>query len=357
MNPSMKRRAFLASGAGLGAAALAAPAVAQGRIEWNMPSGFPKAAPGVGTNSGRFAELVGKMSDGRLTLNAYGAGELVPPFAVEDAVQQGTVPIGHSTPYYAASKTAAAHWYTGVPFGLTVNEHYAWLRWGGGQELWDEIYAERSLKPFYTGNSNVQSGGWFKDRLENLDSLQGLNMRIAGLGGEVMRKLGVNAVLMPATEIFQALQSGALDAAEWVGPLLDQAFGLQRITDFCYTPAFFEPSAALEVVVNTDAWAELPADLQAIIEAAAGQVAIETLGQFDYFNVLAMKQLAEGGVEFLPYPEDVITAMKAAWEEVKEEQRASSADAAKVLASIEEWESDAHAYSAAFIERYLTARA
>ncbi len=131
----MKRRTFLASGAGLATATLAAPAVAQGRIEWNMPSGFPKAAPGVGTNSTRFAELVEAMSDGRMVLTVYGAGELMPPFAVEDAVQQGTVPIGHSTPYYAASKTAAAHWFTGVPFGMTATEHFAWLTWGGGQAI------------------------------------------------------------------------------------------------------------------------------------------------------------------------------------------------------------------------------
>jgi TRAP-type mannitol/chloroaromatic compound transport system substrate-binding protein len=352
----MKRRNFLASGAGIGAAALAAPAVAQGRVEWDMPSGFPKAAPGVGTNGARFAELVAVMSDGRITLNHYGAGELVPPFGVEDAVQQGNVPIGHSTPYYAASKTAAAHWFTGVPFGLTATEHYAWLRWGGGQEIWDEIYAERDLKPFYSGNSGVQAGGWFKNRINGLDDLQGLNMRIAGLGGEMMRKLGVNAVLLPAPEIFGALQSGALDAAEWVGPLLDQAFGLQRITNLCYTPAYAEPSAGLEIVVNKDAFAELSPDLRAIIEAAALQCAMETMGQFDWFNVVAMGQLEEAGVEFLAFPDEVVAAMKAAWEEVKEEQRAAHPHAAQVLASIEEWEPKAQAYSKAFGERYLAAR-
>lgn len=352
----MKRRTFLTSGAGIGAAALAAPAVAQGRIEWDMPSGFPKAAPGVGTNGARFAELVEKMSDGRMVLTHYGAGELVPPFGVEDAVQQGNVPIGHSTPYYAASKTAAAHWFTGVPFGLTATEHYAWLRWGGGQEIWDEIYAERNLKPFYSGNSGVQAGGWFKNRINGLDDLQGLNMRIAGLGGEVMRKLGVNAVLMPAPEIFQAMQSGALDAAEWVGPMLDQAFGLQRITNLCYVPAYAEPSAGLEIVINTDAFAELPADLQAIIEAAALQCAMETMGQFDWFNVTAMAQLQEDGVEYLGFPDEVVAAMKTAWGEVKEETRAASADAARVLESIEAWEAQAHTYSAAFMQRYLADR-
>lgn len=352
----MKRRTFLASGAGLSAVTLAAPAVAQGVIEWNMPSSFPKAAPGVGTNATRFAELVEKMSDGRIVLTVYGAGELVPPFAVEDAVQQGNVAIGHSTPYYAASKTAAAHWFTGVPFGMTATEHFAWLKWGGGQEIWEDIYAERDLKPIYSGNSGVQAGGWFKDRIEGLDDLQGLNMRIAGLGGEMMRKLGVNAVLMPATEIFQALQSGALDAAEWVGPMLDQAFGLQRITNLCYTPAYAEPSAGLEVVVNTDAWAELPADLQAIIEAASMQAAMEALGQFDYFNAQAMAQLEEAGVEFLAFPDEVVTAMRDAWDEVREEQRAESADAARVLESIEAFTDKAIPYSAAFMQRYLDAR-
>ncbi|WP_209424898.1 TRAP transporter substrate-binding protein [Pararhodobacter sp. SW119] len=352
----MKRRTFLASGAGIGAAALAAPAVAQGRIEWNMPSSFPKAAPGVGTNVTRFAELVEKMSDGRMVLTVYGAGELVPPFAVEDAVQQGNVPIGHNTPYYAASKSAALHWYTGVPFGMTVWEHQAWLRWGGGQKIWDDIYAERDLKPIYCGNSGVQSGGWFKNRIESLEDLQGLNMRIAGLGGEMMRKLGVNAVLMPATEIFQALQSGALDAAEWVGPMLDQAFGLQRITNLCYTPAYAEPSAALAVVFNTDAWGELSPDLQAICEAAAMQAAMETNAQFDWFNVQAMDALTAEGVEFLAFPDEVVTAMRDAWEEVKEEQRAASDDVARVLDSIEPFLEKAAAYNGAFLERYLPAR-
>lgn len=353
----MKRRQFLASGAGLGAVALAAPAVAQGRIEWNMPSGFPKAAPGVGTNSTRFAELVEKMSDGRMVLSVYGAGELVPPFGVEDAVQQGNVPIGHTTPYYAASKTAAAHWFTGVPFGLTATEHFAWLKWGGGQEIWGEVYAERNLKPIYSGNSGVQAGGWFKQRIEGLSDLQGLNMRIAGLGGEMMRKLGVNAVLMPAGEIFQAMQSGAIDAAEWVGPLLDQAFGLQRITNLCYTPAYAEPSAGLEIVFNTDAWSELSDDLKAICEGAANQAAMETLGQFDYFNALAMAQLQEAGVEFLAFPDDVVAAMRDAWNEVREETRAASADAAKVLESVGAFEAKAHPYSDAFTRRYLEGRA
>jgi TRAP-type mannitol/chloroaromatic compound transport system substrate-binding protein len=354
----MKRRAFLAGGAALATTGtLAAPAIAQGKIEWNIASAFPKAAPGVGTNVTRYAELVAKLSDGRMQLTVYGAGELVPPFSVEDAVQQGNIPVGHGPTYYAAGKNPALHWYTGVPFGMTSNEHYAWLRWGGGQEIWDDIYAQRGLKPFYCGNSNTQSGGWYKKKIESLDDLQGLNMRIAGLGGEMMRKLGVNAVLLPPTEIFQALQSGAIDAAEWVGPLLDQAFGLQRISKFCYVPAHAEPGAAVAVVFNQDAWDELPDDLKAICEHAASAVALEMHAQFDFHNAQAMEALKNEGVEFLHFPADVVAAMRNAWMEVRDELRAQSADVARVLESYDAYLASAIAYSRTMTEPMLADRA
>ena len=353
----MKRRTFLASGAGLTTASLAAPAVAQGRVQWNLASSFPAAAPGVGTNVTRYAELVSEMSDGRMELTVHGAGELVPPFSVEDEVQAGNIPVGHAPPYYAAGKNPALHWFTGVPFGMTTGEHVAWLKWGGGQELWDDIYAQRNLKPFYSGNSNTQSGGWFKSRIESVDDLQGLNMRIAGLGGEMMRKLGVNAVLLPPTEIFQALQSGAIDAAEWVGPMLDQAFGLQRITDLCYLPAFAEPAAAVCVVFNTDAFAELPPDLQSICQHAASAAAIEMHGQFDFFNAQALQALEDEGVQFLPFPDDVVAAMQTAWGEVRDELRSQSADVDRVLQSYEPYLEQARAYSAAMTEPLLRGRA
>ncbi len=353
----MKRRTLLASGAGLAAATtFAAPAIASGRIQWNIASSFPAAAPGVGTNVTRYAELVKLMSDGRMELTVYGAGELVPPFSVEDAVQAGNVPVGHAPPYYAAGKNASLHWFTGVPFGMTANEHYAWLRWGGGQALWDDIYAQRNLKPFYSGNSNTQSGGWFKRRLNSLDDLRGLNMRIAGLGAEMMRKLGVNAVLMPASEIFQALQSGAIDAAEWVGPMLDQAFGLQRITNLCYLPAYAEPGAAVCVMFNKDAFAELPADLQAICEQAASAAALEMQAQFDYYNAQAMQNLAAGGVEFLPFPEDIVVAMREAWAQVRDELRNEHADVARVLESYDAYFNNARVYSRAMTEPLLAGR-
>lgn len=311
----MKRRDFIKAGTAATAAATitAAPAImAQDRFEWKLPTSFPAKAPGIGTNVTSFAERVEAMSGGRLTFKIFSGGELVPPFAVEDAVQQGTAQIGHSTPYYAAGKNAALHFFSTVPFGMSATEHTAWLRYGGGQELWDSIYEERGLKAFYSGNSGTQSAGWFKKPIETVADLKGLNMRIAGLGGEAMRALGVNAVLLPPPEIFPAFKSGAIDAAEWVGPMLDQAFGLHKVADLCYVPAFHEPGAALEIVVNKDAFDELPADLQAIVANAAEAVSVETLAQFDYFNTQAMQQLSAEGVQFREFPEEVVAALREA---------------------------------------------
>ncbi|GGD38624.1 TRAP transporter substrate-binding protein [Sinisalibacter lacisalsi] len=330
----MKRRDFLRTGAlAAPAAALAAPAIAQGKIEWRLPTSFPAQAPGVGTNATTFAKRVEEMTDGQMSLKVFSAGELVPPFGVEDAVEQGTAEIGHSTPYYAASKNSAVHFFSAVPFGLTAAETTGWLRYGGGQELWNDLYAQRNLVPLYSGNSGVQAAGWFKTPIDSLDDLAGLNMRIAGLGGEAMRKVGVNAILMPAQEIFPAFQSGAIDAAEWVGPLLDQAFGLQKAANYCYMPAFHEPSAGLEVVVNKDAWDSLPANLQAILANAAEAAATETLAQFEYFNATAMQQLKDAGAEFRIFPDEVVAALKTASAEVMEENAAKNPDFAMVKES------------------------
>lgn len=354
----MKRREFLAAGAvaAAGAGALAAPAVAQGKIQWKLPTAFPKNAPGVGSNVTNFAEKVAAMSDGRLSFTVYGGGELVPPFAVEDAVQQGNVEAGHGPTYYAAGKNPALHWFTAVPFGMTSNEQVAWLKFGGGQAIWDDIYAQRGLKPFYCGNSNTQSAGWFRNPIESVESLKGLNMRIAGLGGEVFRKLGVNAVLMPPPEIYTAFQSGAIDAAEWVGPMLDQAFGLQQITKLCYTPALTEPGAGLSIVFNKEAFESLPADLQAICANAAHAAALESHAEFDYFNARAMAALKGEGVEFMSFPDDVVTAMRAAWGEVQEELTAANPDVARVRESYDAYLADAQAYAATMTLPMLAGR-
>lgn len=333
----MKRRDFLTKTALVApiavSATLATPAIAQGKIEWKLPTSFPAKAPGIGTNVTSFAKRVNAMSDGRLTLKVFSGGELVPPFGVEDAVQQGTAEIGHSTPYYAASKNSALHFFSAVPFGMSAVEHTAWLRFGGGQDLWNDIYAERGLVPFYSGNSGAQAAGWFKKEIKSISDLSGLNMRIAGLGGEAMRKIGVNAVLLPPPEIFPAFKSGAIDATEWVGPMLDQAFGLNKVAKYCYLPAFHEPSAALEIVVNKEAYDGLPADLQAVIANAAEATSVETLAQFDYFNAVAFKQLKDEGVIFGEFPKDVIEALRNASAEVMTETAAANPRFAEVETS------------------------
>ena len=348
----MERRKFLKkaviTAATTGAAITAAPAIASGKIVWKLPSSFPKKAPGVGTNVVSFAKRVEEMSGGRLSFKVYSGGELVPPFAVEDAVQKGTVEIGHSTPYYSAGKNSALHFFSTVPFGMTATEHTAWLSHGGGQKLWDEIYAERGLQAFYSGNSGVQSAGWFKKEIKSVKDLSGLNMRIAGLGGEAMRKLGVNAVLLPPPEIFPAFKSGAIDAAEWVGPMLDQAFGLNKAANICYVPAFHEPGAALEIVVNKKAFDALPKDLQAIVKNAAHATSVETLAQFDYGNIMALKQLKDKGVKFMEFPEDVVAALQKATAEVLAEQEEKNAQFKKVHESYKAFLEPAKEYANLF---------
>lgn len=354
----VKRRDFIAGAAAAGTIA-AAPAIAQeGRetFEWKLPTSFPAQAPGVGTNVTSFAARVESMSDGRLSFKVFSAGELVPPFAVEDAVQQGTAEIGHSTPYYAAGKDPALHFFSTVPFGLSATEHAAWLRFGGGQELWDDIYATRGLVPIYSGNSGIQSAGWFRKPIESVADLKGLNMRIAGLGGEAMRELGTNAVLLPPPEIFAAFKSGAIDAAEWVGPMLDQAFGLYKVSKLCYVPAFHEPGAALAIVVNEDAWNTLPADLQAIVRNAAEATSVETLAQFDWFNARALGQLREEGVDFRAFPDDVVAALGTATATVMDRIAKDSESFAKVRESYDAYLASAREYSTLFDAEMLRQR-
>ncbi len=334
----MKRRQFVknVSAAGIGSAATlisGAPAIASGKIEWKLPSSFPTEAPGIGTNVTSFAKRVAAMSDGRLTFKVFSGGEVVPPFGVEDAVQKGIAEIGHSTPYYAASKNPALHFFSTVPFGLSATEHVAWLRYGGGQELWNSLYAQRGLVPFYSGNSGTQSGGWFAEPIYSVEDLKGLNMRIAGLGGEVMRSLGVNAVLLPPPDIVPAFKSGAIDAAEWVGPMLDKDFGLHELAKICYVPAFHEPAAAMEIVVNQDAYEELPKDLQAIVANAAEATSAETLAQFDYFNTQAMTELIGERVSFREFPEDVVVALREAAAVVMDDLARDNEDFNEVMQS------------------------
>ncbi|MEZ5862420.1 MAG: TRAP transporter substrate-binding protein [Geminicoccaceae bacterium] len=339
----MKRRSVLGSVAagGVAAAGFAAPAIAQGNIEWNMVMPWPRGTPGVGVNAERFATRVTAMSGGRLAIKLYAAGELVPPFEGLDAVSSGTADLGHAPPYFWVGKAPVLNYFTGIPFGLTATELAAWFQYGGAMELWQEIYKEFNVVPFFAGSSGIQAGGWFRKPINSLADLQGLKFRIAGLGGEVMRRLGVNTVILPPGEISPALLSGAVDAVEWIGPWNDRAFGLQKVAKYYYNPSFHEPGPGLEIIVNQDRWNELTPDLQEIIRAAASATAFDTLADFTYNNIEAFQPLlAEDGVEARMWPEDVTDAMaRETWNVLAD------------LAATDEFTGRVHASFMAFLEK------
>ncbi len=355
----MKRRAAVLSAgtAAAAASALAAPAVAQGTLRWNMVMPWPRLTPGVGVAAQRFVDRVRAMSGDRLQIRLFAAGELVPPFGGFDAVQSGAVQIAHGTPYYWAGKSPALHWFTSVPFGLTATELAAWITYGEGGRLWREIYDGFGVVPFYAGSSGVQAGGWFRKPIDRVEDLSGLKFRIAGLGGEVVRRLGAVPVAMPPGEIMQSLAAGTIDAAEWIGPWNDRAFGLYKVAKFYYAPAFHEPGPGLEVIVNKAAWGELPPDLQAIVEAAASAAAAETLADFTYHNVESFGPLlAENGVELRALPEPVVKAMGEAWAAVSEEQAARDPMTRRVVDSFNAFLRKAQTYAQAFDGRTLAMR-
>lgn len=310
--PTIRRRGLLATGAAASlatAAPLAAPALAQGRTEWRMVTAWPKGFPGPGTAAERFAAAVGAATDGRLTIKVFGAGEIVPPFECFDAVTRGAADLFHGTPYYWINKSRALNFFATVPFGMTTTEAAAWMNFGGGQELWDEIYAGFGLKGFHGGSSGVQMGGWFNRELRSLADAAGLKMRMPGIGGDGLRRLGMTTVNIPAGEIFAALQSGAIDATEWTGPWNDLTFGLHKAARFYYWPGMHEPGAQTEITVDRAKLEGLPRDVQAIFRACAKAESEIFNAEFDRRNGGALETLLRThGVQLRRFPNDFLQA-------------------------------------------------
>ncbi len=352
-----RRHLLAATTGGMVAAAAGGSARAAAEVEWNMAMPWPKTTPGLGVNATRYAEVVEAMSGGRIRITVYGAGELVPPFEVLDAVQQGTADLGHGTPYYWAGKAPALQYFTTTPFGLTSDELAGWLYKGGGMELWREVYADFGVVPFYAGNSRNQAGGWFTKEINSVADLDGLKMRIAGLGGEVLRRLGANTVLIAPGEIAPSLMAGTVDAAEWVGPWTDRAFGLQEAARYYYVPAFHEPGAGLEIIVNQASLEALPADLQAIVETAAAAIATETTADFTYNNIVSYGPLLEDGVELRYWPDDVVAALGRTTRDVMADLAATNPVTAKVAESLDAYLIQANRYAQDFDERFFRMRA
>ncbi len=342
----MKRRSFVSAlgvGSALGLAGCQ-PAVNECKsdgtakstevIEWNMITTWPKNFQGLGEGAEFLAKTINQLSGGRMKVNVLGANELVPALQVFDTVASGTVQMGHGASYYWKGKLPSSPIFSAVPFGLNAQEMNGWLLKGGGLELWQELYAPLGLLPMPAGNTGVQMAGWFNKEINSLDDIQGLKMRIPGLGGEVFKRAGGTPELIPGAELFSALERGRIDATEWVGPYNDLAFGLHKAAKFYYYPGWHEPGTTLEAIINLNAFNALPADLQAIVKSACLLANSDMLADFTEKNHAALDALVnEHKVQLKRLPQDVLDRFEAISKEVIEELASSDPFARKVYDS------------------------
>lgn len=358
----MDRRTVLQSAAAAGLAAGAsgfpAPAIAQERHTWRLVTTWPKNAPGVGINAQRLADSIGAMSGGRLTVELFAAGELVPAFEALDAVQRGVAEMSHSAPFFWLGKSEALNYFGSIPFGLMAPEIMGWLHFGEGMELWAEALAPFGVKPFFAGSSGVSAGGWFRKEINGLDDIEGLKFRIAGLGAEVMRRLGATTVLTPPSEVFTAMASGTVDAAELIGPWNDQTFGLFRVADYYYLPGWHEVGPTAELLVNQGAWDSLPDDLRAVVERAAMASAMQYYADYRFHNVMALRPLVEEhGVELRTFPPDITEALGRTSLEVLDELGATNALTQRIHAAYRPFLERANRYAQWLDQRTIEMRA
>ena len=360
---SFLRKAPLAASAALVACGQAqegnAPSVqTRKKFKWKMVTTWPKDFPGLGTGANRLAQTIGDMSGGQLKVKVYGAGELVPAMGVFDGVAGGTAEMGHASAYYWKGKHEATQFFSAVPFGLTAQEINGWLSYGGGQELWDELYAGFGLKAFPAGNTGVQMGGWFNREINALDDFSGLVMRMPGLGGEVLRRLDATVQNLPGGEIFQALKTGAIDATEWVGPYNDLAFGFHQAAKYYYWPGWHEPGTTMEAMINQAAWEALPTDLQHIVRHACQSTNENMLAEFTTRNGVALKTLVEKhGVQLKRFSDDVLTEIGRVARNVVGEIAAKDPLSNSVYASFNAYRSQSVSYTRISEEAYTMARA
>ena len=322
----MNRRAFV-KGAAVGAVAapLAAPALAQDRVEIAMVATWGRDFPGLGTGAQRFAESLSALSDGRIQVDYFAAGERVGAFDSFDEVASGNAQAYHAADYYWKGKHPAWAYYTAVPFGFTYSEMNAWIRFGGGQELWDELAGEFGLKCLMCGNTGVQAGGWFNKEINSADDFNGLKMRMPGLGGDVIAKVGASPVSLPGGQIYENLVSGAIDATEWVGPWNDEIMKFYEAAKYYYTAGMHEPGSMLAAGFNAKFWADLSDTDRAIISAAAAQENDVMMSEYNAKNGAALSRLInEQGVEVRAFNDDVWDALGEAAVEVFEETRQHS---------------------------------
>jgi TRAP-type mannitol/chloroaromatic compound transport system substrate-binding protein len=332
----MQRREFLKkTGAGASLTALAGAAQAQQPqpARWRMATMWPKSLDTMQGSAEIFARRVGQITEGRFEVRSYAAGELVPPLQVFDAVQNGTIEVGHVLSSFFFGKNPAVAFDAGVPFGLNARQQFAWLYDGGGLELMREVFKQYNIVPIPAGNVGVQMGGWFRKEIKSVADLKGLKFRIGGFGGTIMAKLGAVPQQIPAGEIYGALEKGVIDGAEWIGPYDDEKLGLHKVAKYYYTPGWWEGSAQVTLLVNLKSWEALPQAHRDALECAAGEQCMRMLAKYDARNPEALRRLVAGGAQLRQFPRSVMDACYKATLEVFDEYSAKSADFKKVYES------------------------
>jgi len=315
--------------------ASAAPAVIGQNVSWRLVSSFPRSLDTIFSAAEVLADRVAALTDDKFKITVHAAGEIVPGLEVLDAVQQGSVELAHTAGYYFTGKNPALAFDTAVPFGLNARQHMAWLNEGGGLDLVRGLYSDFKAISFPCGNTGAQMGGWFRKEVNRPEDLQGLRMRIPGLGGQVMSRLGTTVQVLAGGDIYPALERGAIDATEWVGPYDDEKLGFFKVAKLYYYPGWWEPSAGLSVLVNQGAWAKLSKEYQQIFELAASHAGVVMQNRYDQRNPQALGRLLQQGVKLVRYSDDILRAARTASDELFAEQAAKEAAYKKVF---ENWD-------------------
>jgi len=342
---SVTRRQFAPAAASLAAIAATAPAFGQQTsevVKWRLTSSFPKSLDTLFGAAQTIARVTGEMTDGKFTLQPFGAGEIVPGLQVLDAVSNGTVECGQTYTGYYIGKNPSFIFDGSVPFGFTPRQHNAWMMFGDGQKLMGEVYESFGIVALPCGQTGGQMFGWFRKELKTPADFVGLKMRTAGFGGKVMAKLGAVPQQIPGGDIYPALERGTIDACEWVGPYDDEKLGFNKVAKYYYTPGVMELEAVNQLFIGKAAWAALPPRYQAILKYACNYAMMEMLASYDAKNAVAIARLVAAGSQLSVLPDEVIKALRGALETVLDEEAAQSAQFKKILANWRQFRASQH---------------
>ncbi|MGE5651654.1 MAG: TRAP transporter substrate-binding protein [Bacillota bacterium] len=329
----MERRSFLKKAAvGASVGAMAAPALAQTQptINWRLASSFPKTLDTVFGAAEVFSKRVSQLTGGKFNIRVFAGGEIVPALQVMDAVQAGTIEMGHTAPYYFFGKDPTFAFDCAVPFGMNSRQQTAWYEQGGGKQLLRDFYKDYGIINFIGGNSGAQMGGWFRKEIKSLNDIKGLKMRIGGYGGRVMQKLGLVPQQIAAGDIYPSLEKGTIDAAEWIGPYDDERLGLYKVAPHYYAPGWWEPSTQFSFYVGIKEWEKLPKEYQAAIEAASYEAHVYMQAEYDSKNPAALARLLRNGVKLHSFSKEIMEACFKAANEVNEEEASKNAKFKKI---------------------------